>query len=63
MDLIGFIDLPGSPRTQIGFITFDNTVHFYNLKVYTQLLLIGLESDVLFFLQVVTIKAKHDGCA
>lgn len=24
--------LPGCPRTQIGFITFDNSVHFYNLK-------------------------------
>ncbi|XP_071689468.1 protein transport protein SEC24 A-like [Rutidosis leptorrhynchoides] len=24
--------LPGSPRTQIGFITFDSTIHFYNMK-------------------------------
>lgn len=24
--------LPGGPRTRIGFITFDNTVHFYNIK-------------------------------
>ncbi|KAJ3703215.1 hypothetical protein LUZ61_006920 [Rhynchospora tenuis] len=24
--------LPGSPRTQIGFITFDSTLHFHNLK-------------------------------
>lgn len=24
--------LPGAGRTRIGFITFDNTVHFYNLK-------------------------------
>lgn len=24
--------LPGNPRTQIGFITFDTSVHFYNLK-------------------------------
>jgi protein transport protein SEC24 len=25
-------DFPGAPRTQIGFITFDTSVHFYNLK-------------------------------
>jgi protein transport protein SEC24 len=25
-------DLPGIPRTQIGFITFDAHIHFYNLK-------------------------------
>ncbi|XP_057954401.1 protein transport protein SEC24 A [Malania oleifera] len=25
-------DLPGFPRTQIGVITFDSTIHFYNMK-------------------------------
>ena len=25
-------DLPGSPRTQVAFITYDSTVHYYNLK-------------------------------
>jgi protein transport protein SEC24 len=25
-------NLPGFPRTQIGFLTFDSTLHFYNLK-------------------------------
>ncbi|XP_028779448.1 protein transport protein Sec24-like At3g07100 [Neltuma alba] len=25
-------ELPGSPRTQIGFATFDSTIHFYNMK-------------------------------
>ncbi|CAK9183025.1 unnamed protein product [Ilex paraguariensis] len=24
--------MPGYPRTQIGFITFDSTIHFYNMK-------------------------------
>jgi protein transport protein SEC24 len=24
--------LPGNPRTQVGFITFDKVIHFYNLK-------------------------------
>lgn len=24
--------LPGAPRTQVGFVTFDSTVHFYSLK-------------------------------
>jgi protein transport protein SEC24 len=26
-------DFPGHPRTRIGVITYDSTVHFYNLKV------------------------------
>ncbi|XP_022865085.1 protein transport protein Sec24-like At3g07100, partial [Olea europaea var. sylvestris] len=25
-------DLPGYPRTQIGFISFDSMIHFYNMK-------------------------------
>ncbi|CAE7651933.1 unnamed protein product, partial [Symbiodinium microadriaticum] len=25
-------NLPGNPRTHIGFITFDSSIHFYNLK-------------------------------
>lgn len=25
-------NLPGAPRTRIGFITYDSTIHFYNLK-------------------------------
>ncbi|XVE80496.1 hypothetical protein DITRI_Ditri14bG0144600 [Diplodiscus trichospermus] len=25
-------ELPGFPRTRIGFITFDSTIHFYNMK-------------------------------
>jgi len=26
-------ELPGFPRTQIGFATFDSAIHFYNMKV------------------------------
>ena len=26
-------NLPGAPRTRIGFLTYDSTIHFYNLKV------------------------------
>jgi len=25
-------DLPGSPRTQVGFLTYDDSVHYYSLK-------------------------------
>eukprot|EP01114_Cavostelium_apophysatum_P023174 TRINITY_DN864_c0_g1_i2.p1 TRINITY_DN864_c0_g1~~TRINITY_DN864_c0_g1_i2.p1 ORF type:complete len:800 (+),score=151.47 TRINITY_DN864_c0_g1_i2:45-2444(+) len=25
-------DIPGTPRTRVGFITYDSTVHFYNLR-------------------------------
>jgi protein transport protein SEC24 len=25
-------ELPGGTRTQIGFVTFDSAIHFYNLK-------------------------------
>lgn len=32
-------DLPGFPRTQIGFLTFDSTLHFHNFKVYPSILL------------------------
>lgn len=24
--------LPGDTRTRVGFLTFDNTIHFYNLQ-------------------------------
>jgi len=27
-----FPRLPGDSRTKIGFITFDSTIHFYNLQ-------------------------------
>lgn len=43
-------DLPGAPRTQIGFITFDSTIHFYNLKSTLnapQMLVVSDVSDVI----------------
>eukprot|EP00501_MAST-03F_sp_TOSAG23-6_P002268 GSMAST32.ASY1.ANO1.2368.1 assembled CDS len=41
--------LPGSPRTQVGFITFDSSIHFYNLKPQLnqpQMLVVSEISDV-----------------
>eukprot|EP00941_MAST-03F_sp_MAST-3F-sp1_P005150 g5150.t1 len=41
--------LPGTPRTQIGFITFDSSVHFYNLKPQLkqpQMLVVSEVNDV-----------------
>lgn len=34
--------LPGDARTMVGFLTYNNTLHFYNLKVcsYTSLVVI-----------------------
>jgi protein transport protein SEC24 len=26
-------NLPGAPRTRVGFLTYDSSIHFYNLKV------------------------------
>lgn len=26
-------NLPGAPRTRVGFVTYDSSIHFYNLKV------------------------------
>jgi protein transport protein SEC24 len=43
--------LPGAPRTQIGFITFDSAIHFYNLKsslASPQMLVVSDVSDVIF---------------
>jgi protein transport protein SEC24 len=42
--------LPGAPRTQIGFITFDSAIHFYNLKsslASPQMLVVSDVSDVI----------------
>ena len=42
--------LPGNPRTQIGFITFDSSIHFYNLKsslASPQMLVVSDVSDVI----------------
>ena len=38
--------LPGFPRTQIGFLTFDSTLHFYNLKVCTETLSCIRDGDI-----------------
>lgn len=27
-----FLRLPGDARTKVGFLTFDSTIHFYNLQ-------------------------------
>jgi protein transport protein SEC24 len=43
-------ELPGNPRTQIGFITFDTTIHFYNLKsslTAPQMLVVSDVTDVI----------------
>lgn len=49
-------ELPGSTRTQIGFATFDSTIHFYNMKVenigsyciFTPILILHAKSTVSF---------------
>lgn len=49
-------ELPGSTRTQIGFATFDSTIHFYNMKVenigcyymFTPILILHAKSPVSF---------------
>ena len=33
--------LPGAPRTRVGFVTYDNTIQFYNLKVCAKLFIFG----------------------
>jgi protein transport protein SEC24 len=43
-------DLPGKPRTQIGFITFDTAIHFYSLKASLaapQMLVVSDTSDII----------------
>lgn len=42
-------ELPGNPRTQIGFLTFDSTLHFYNLKsslTQPQMMVVGDLDDI-----------------
>nr|KJB13838.1 hypothetical protein B456_002G096700 [Gossypium raimondii] len=40
-------ELPGFPRTQIGFITFDSTIHFYNMKANLDDIFVPLPDDLL----------------
>jgi hypothetical protein len=40
--------LPSYPRTQIGFVTFDSTLHFYNLKVGSLQIIFPLHRVVFF---------------
>ena len=30
--VVVFFRLPGDTRTRVGFLTFDSTIHFYNLQ-------------------------------
>ncbi|KAE9598174.1 hypothetical protein Lal_00004108 [Lupinus albus] len=42
-------ELPGFPRTQIGFATFDSTIHFYNMKsslTQSQMLVVSDLDDI-----------------
>ncbi|KZV30407.1 protein transport protein Sec24-like [Dorcoceras hygrometricum] len=40
-------NLPGSPRTQIGFLTYDSTLHFYNMKANLDDIFVPLPDDLL----------------
>ncbi|TYJ48830.1 hypothetical protein E1A91_A01G091300v1 [Gossypium mustelinum] len=40
-------ELPGFPRTQIGFITFDSTIRFYNMKANLDDIFVPLPDDLL----------------
>lgn len=43
-------ELPGNSRTQIGFITFDSHIHFYNLKstlTAPQMLVVSDVADII----------------
>lgn len=41
-------ELPGFPRTQIGFATFDSTIHFYNMKVCNIIIVTDLSAFLSF---------------
>jgi protein transport protein SEC24 len=56
-------ELPGAPRTQIGFITFDSTIHFYNLKstlAAPQMLVVPDISDIILPLPEDLLVNLHD---